>query len=102
MQKRIYISGKITGLNFQSVIEKFILAQTTVMAQYNDAIVENPIAITAHLPENSAWETYMRECVKVLSQCTHIYMLPCWKNSNGAKMELKMAIDLGIEIIFEK
>lgn len=99
---KIYISGKVTGLNYEQTVDKFALAQARLMHRHPKAIIENPIAITAHIPQTEPWETFMRACLIELAKCTHIVMLPCWRNSPGAKVELKMAIDLGLEIIFEK
>lgn len=98
---KIYISGKVTGLPYDQAVDKFAKAQAMLMQRYPTAIIENPIAITGHMDQSEPWEAFMRLCLMELTKCTHIYMLPCWRNSAGAKVELKMAIDLGLEIIFE-
>jgi hypothetical protein len=100
MHQRIYISGKVTGLDYDQVVDKFAIAQAKAMQQYPKAIIENPILITAQIDPTETWETFMRACLIELAKCTHIIMLPCWKQSPGAKVELKMAIDLGMEITF--
>lgn len=99
---KIYISGKVTGLNYEATVDKFALAQARLMHRHPNAIIENPIAITAHIPQSEKWQTFMRECIKVLTQCTHIYMLPCWTDSHGAALELQVARACGLTIIFEK
>lgn len=39
--------------------------------------------------------------IKLLCDCDAIYMLNGWRESAGAKIEHKLARDLGIEIIYE-
>lgn len=101
MQQRIYISGKISNLPYAEVVEKFAAAELKLAAAYPGCAIENPIRITGHLPQTEHWETFMRLCVEALTKCTHIFMLKDWTRSPGAKVELKLAIDLGLTIIFE-
>ena len=43
----------------------------------------------------------MRHDIKLLCDCDAIYMLNGWRESAGAKIEHKLARDIGIEIIYE-
>ena len=44
----------------------------------------------------------MKVDLKALIDCDYIYMLNNWNNSRGAKIELRLAMDLKIETIMQK
>ena len=50
---------------------------------------------------DKSWESYMREDLKALLDCTHIYMMKNWDTSRGAIIERNLAKDLNIEAIYE-
>ena len=44
------------------------------------------------------WQEYLRkDLIAMLADCNAIYLLPCWFNSKGAKLERKVAYDLGFK-----
>lgn len=93
--KKIYISGKITdNENYKTDFEAAELALK--IAGYQPV---NPVE--EHLPDGATWADYMRHDIKLLCDCDAIYMLNGWRESAGAKIEHKLARDLGIEIIYE-
>jgi hypothetical protein len=96
---KIYISGKITGLNYQEARLKFFEAAKHCYYVYK-AEVCNPIQLV-HYDENKIWQNYMKEAVIYLCQCDTIYMLDDWKNSDGAIIEHDLAKKLGYEIIYQ-
>lgn len=94
-RKRIYISGKITDdANYKVNFEVAELALETAGFQPVNPAEE-------HLPEGATWADYMRHDIKLLCDCDAIYMLKGWRESAGAKIEHKLARDLGIEIIYK-
>lgn len=93
--KRIYISGKITDdANYKVNFEVAELALETAGFQPVNPAEE-------HLSEGATWADYMRHDIKLLCDCDAIYMLKGWRESAGAKIEHKLARDLGIEIIYK-
>ena len=93
--KKIYISGKITdNPNYKADFEA---AETALKIAGFQPV--NPAE--EHLPDGATWADYMRHDIKLLCDCDAIYMLNGWRESAGAKIEHKLARDLGIEIIYE-
>lgn len=93
--KRVFISGKITGLDRHIVIENFVKAAIE-FRKYGIEVV-NPVEI---ITEDIPWEEAMRICLAELSKCTHIHQLANWQDSAGALFEWEMAVKLNIERIF--
>ena len=93
--KKIYISGKITdNPNYKAEFEAAELALKIAGFQPVNPAEE-------HLPDGATWADYMRHDIKLLCDCGAIYMLNGWKQSQGAKIEHKLARDLKLEIIYE-
>lgn len=95
--KLIYIAGKVTGLPYREVVLKFREAQALLEAAGDHAI--NPTLLCT---EETPWPTAMRICIGALTTADAVYMLPCWQNSTGAKLEHELATKLGIQIIYAK
>ena len=94
--KKIYISGKITNnANYKADFEAAGLALKIAGFQPVNPAEEQ-------LPDGAKWAEYMRHDIKLLCDCDAIYMLNGWRESAGAKIEHKLARDLGIEIIYER
>lgn len=100
MDKKIYISGKISGLPAKEAVDKFEKAEDYLKSVYPNATIVNPFKVK-HLHDKS-WENYMRYDLIEMLSCTSIYMLTNWKQSEGAKIEFNLAIELKFEILFEK
>jgi hypothetical protein len=92
--KKIYIAGKITGMETKA----FKLFQDTEKkCIYEGYEVVNPMKLNHD--HDKKWISYMRECYKEMSTCTHIYLLPNWKDSKGATDEVIHAIQLGLTFV---
>lgn len=90
--KRVYISGRITGMDEKEAFQKFEEAQ-----QYLESIglaVVNPMKLPHK--HDKTWEAYMKECIKAMMDCESIYMLDNWEQSRGARMEREIAQSLGM------
>ena len=102
MRKRIYISGKITGLSLADARENFSNAAFTVW--WNGYEPVNPMSDVylfnkiGKLP----WCVYMFFDIILLLQCSGIYMQSNWRDSRGARIEYKIAKFLNYESIFEE
>lgn len=94
--KRIYISGKITGLEESVYTKNFNDAEERLKDEYE---VVNPLKIK---PEGEpTWENYMKADLKAMLDCECIYMLKGWTLSSGAIIEHNLAYELKFEIIYQ-
>lgn len=95
--KNCYISGPIT--NDPEYAKKFAAAEYEI---YNLGL--RPVNPARLVPMNKAWtwEDYMREDLKHLLTCSHIYMLRGWVDSYGSKIELDLANTLKMNVIMQK
>lgn len=44
------------------------------------------------------WSDYLRKDIKALMDCDHVVTLPGWQASKGAKIEVRLALDLGMQV----
>ena len=100
---KIYLSGKITGLDKEVYTRQFERAETFYKTSGFDVI--NPVKIGEEvLKQNPSakWEDFMQKDLEALRTCTHIVLLEGWEESKGAKMEKAEAEKLGLEIMYLK
>ena len=92
---KIYISGKITGLD--NYMQLFMDAEIELKQLGCDVV--NPTL----LPHNhdKSWNSYMREDLKEVLDCDGIYMLDNHSDSIGAMIELRLAQSLNYKIIYQ-
>lgn len=93
---KVYISGKISGLNPDTAFSFFNNAELFLIDEGFETV--NPMTISHE--HDKSWENYMREDLKAMLDCTHIYMIKGWHESKGANIEYNLAKDLGLTIIF--
>jgi hypothetical protein len=94
---KVYISGKITGLPFQEARANFDAAELNLFCKGHEPV--NPMT----LPHNheGEWEDYMALDIAELTKCDAIYMLKNWHDSHGARLELKIAVHLEKQVIYD-
>lgn len=86
-KKKIYVSGKISGLSPIEFTSNFKNAKTKIHNDYDwDARVINPIDLKPFLGIKS-WLCYMITDLYHLRKCTHIAMQSNWIDSKGATIE---------------
>ena len=94
---KIYVSGKITGLDRAEVVEKFEKARAELTEKGHSAFVPTVLPDYADVPHGD----YLHICYAMIDVCDAIYMLPDWRTSVGARQELQYAADFRKEIIYE-
>jgi hypothetical protein len=98
--KRIYISGKITGLDTLEAARKFQDAEHYLIMNYDNIEIVNPMRKVPHKKEKT-WEQYMIEDISLLFGCDTIYMLDNWESSKGARVECSIAKEMSKNILFQ-
>lgn len=96
MNKRIYISGKITGIEKQAPELFSNAAHQLKSAGYT---VLNPMTLLHN--HDLTWESYMKVDIRAMLTCDEVYMLSNWTDSKGAKIEHAIALMLGLKIKYE-
>jgi len=95
----IYISGPMTGIKDFNYPE-FNRVTKELREQGHEVL--NPVEICNHLDNTTAtWEDYMMVCLPAIDKCDTIYLLDGWEQSTGARLELKIAKEYGLEIIYQ-
>ena len=94
---RIYISGPITGK--RNYRDNFRSAERALKAAGHEVI--NPARNNLIMPESTTHEEYMRICLQQESCCDAIFLLQGWEKSEGAREELKYALQNKLTIAFE-
>jgi len=92
----VYIAGKVTGLPVHEYEAKFKAAKDMLTAQGFHVL--NPCDFIG--PEED-WKTAMRKATTLLNMADHIYMLPDWKDSAGAILEHRLAVEFGLNAMYE-
>lgn len=96
---KVYISGKITGLDKSDYMDHFDKAEKHLLAKGYSVI--NPAKVNALLPKETSYQEYMDMSFTMLRQADGIYMLNNWKDSNGAREEHAIALNRKLEVIYE-
>lgn len=91
--KTIYISGPMTGI--ENLNRDMFDEAESLLRECG----ENPIN-PHNFPEQKSYEEYLMIDLEMIAMAADaIALLRGWENSNGAKKELKTAIELGLEVI---
>lgn len=92
--KKIYIAGQISGLKPDLAKEKFTSAFDDLKNE--GAYPINPFSV--YLGKDATQKQYMRVVLPMLLEADAIYMLDNWRESEGARVELSLAIKCGMGI----
>ena len=101
-KKRIYISGKISGLDYKVASDIFEAKEKELLEKGYEVV--NPFKISPEANElkeggKPSWSDHMRADIRALCLCDEIYMLDNWVKSKGAIIEFRVAKDLELNIL---
>ena len=127
MTKRIYISGAVSDIDYNEAQARFNAAQAALEARGGYEVV-NPLNLmkwaikgvekgfmgddVLYIEHKDSgrrravsldefWRECMVVCLRELLRCDAIYMLNNWRTSRGARVELAVAVELGLEILIQ-
>lgn len=95
--ERVYISGKISGMK-QEAKELFRNAEIKLIRHGYKPV--NPMSLPHH--HDKEWSSFMKEDIIALLSCDSVYFLTNWHESKGAKLEFDLAVDLGLNLLFQQ
>lgn len=111
MKKKAYISGQITGLPQAEYSDNFGKAEASLIDAGFDPV--NPLKVPACVGEGCnqdfrkedgtylhAWQCYMQYDLIAMLECEYVFMLPDYRNSQGALFELEVAERVGLSILY--
>jgi len=96
---KVYISGKITGLDLEYAKSLFDEAQMYLQNEYGCTIVNPMVAVP--YKEGKTWEQYMLDDINLLFGCDAVFMLKNWEDSRGARVECSIAKEMSKTILFQ-
>lgn len=96
MAIRVFISGKISGLERAEVEGKFARAEGFLHEQ--GFVPVSPLK--TGLSREHSWRQHMKESIDLLLSCGAIYMLEDWKESRGARIEHNIASGADLSVMF--
>jgi hypothetical protein len=91
---KYYLSGAITK---QPEFKKYFNGCENVLQHWGASDIFNPASID--WPVDTSWETCMKYDIKILMDCDCLVLLPNWRKSKGAKVEINLCKKLGIRIV---
>ncbi len=93
---KIYIAGKVSGEPIATCTMKFGSMQKKLETLGYQAV--NPLEVVGTW--QVTWHQAMKSCIKALVDCDAVLALDDYDKSQGAKIELDIAEDLGIPVFF--
>ena len=94
---KVYIAGKVTGLEKAEIFKKFYESGKQLKEQ--GYTVMSPAVLA--LNEGFDHSDYMHICYAMIDVCDAVYMQKDWQQSKGARMELQYAKDSKKQILYE-
>lgn len=94
----VYLAGPMTGypeFNFPA----FKAAASDIDEMGVGAVYCTAFG-TPPAPEDALpWDEYLREALRLMLTCNAVVVLPGWRESKGARLEVHVALELGIPVV---
>lgn len=94
---KVYISGKITGLDPEIVRRNFDLSIESVKNLGFEPV--SPY-LKNGIPDDAVWQKHMVKDIELLFSCDAIYMQKNWRDSIGSRIEHYIAIETGMHVFY--
>ena len=92
-KRRMYLSGPITGINYNEVERAFNTAERNV----RDLGDFDPVSpLKNGLPKDTDWASHMLIDLAILRNCDGIILLDGWEDSPGCRIEAEFALRLDL------
>lgn len=89
---KVYLAGKMTGEPDYGYPKFHTAAAALRAAGYQ---VVNPAELWGgEIDPSRTWAEYMRRGIQEMLTCEAVVALPCWHDSRGARVELRLAHEL--------
>ena len=95
----VYVAGKYRGKNENEVWENINLARTHAHKLWQKGYAVICPHLNTMFMGDGKEEKYLKGDLELLACCDYIYLLPNWKQSKGARNEVKFAKEHHIEIL---
>ena len=100
--KLVYVAGKYTAKTTHEVQRNINIAwDWGCEIAKAGAFPVIPHCNTSQMQDIQSPEFWYEGTLELLKRCDAIYMLRDWEDSRGAKVELSLAKELGLEVIFQ-
>lgn len=96
---KVYVSGKITGLDPKEYLARFAEAQ--LYLEFHGHKVMNPASAMSGCTTGFSDDDYQHVCYAMIDTCDAIYMLGNWQGSKGARKELQYAFDWRKQVMYQ-
>lgn len=94
---KVYVSGKISGLDPVEAKKNFIKAELRLKNQGHEVMSPKGVMDFAGFEHDD----YMHVCKAMVDVCDAIYMLSNWQTSKGSREELNYAKEWRKEVLWE-
>jgi nucleoside 2-deoxyribosyltransferase len=95
----IYISGPYTNGVIAKNIDEAEAVAVQLMRNGFDVICPHKNTAFYEKYEDIPYKKFIEMDLNILERCDAIYMMPTWRNSKGAMIEMQHALDKGIPVI---
>jgi len=95
--KHIYLCGPVTGRPLEEARQHFNSVSQKICAGHGGIYIRNPMQFC---PPVIGWHEAMRLCISEMFRSDGIALLQGWQRSKGANLELELAYQVHIPIVF--